>query len=175
MPRFFCEDTQGNTALITGEDARHIAKVLRMRAGEELTLCDTQGTDHLCRIQTVSPEAVTLEILESHPSQTEPDVFVRLYQGIPKGDKAELIIQKSVELGVGEIIFFESSRCVAKIDERSMEKKITRFQRIAYEAAKQCGRGKIPVVRPVLPFKQAVSEMLQTDLTFCCTKTAPPR
>ena len=175
MPRFFCENIGENSAVITGEDAKHISKVLRMRVGEELTLCDTKGTDYICSISTISPDEICLDILQRQPSLTEPNVFVKLYQGIPKGDKAEFIIQKAVELGVGEITFFDSSRCVAKIDQKSMDKKITRFQRIAYEAAKQCGRGIIPQIRPVLTFKQAVTEMLACDLPIMLyeNSTAP--
>lgn len=165
MPRFFCTQVGESTAVITGEDARHISKVLRMRKGDTLTLCNTQGRDFLCRIETLSPEEVTLSVLESRPSDTEPDVFVRLYQGLPKGDKLELIIQKAVELGVSEIVPVAARRCVARLDDRSQEKKLARYQRIAYEAAKQCGRGIIPAVKPPVTFVQAVKQA-ESDLSI---------
>lgn len=166
MPRFFCTQVGESAAVITGEDARHISKVLRMREGDALTLCNTQGRDFLCRIETLSPEEVTLSVLESRPSDTEPDVFVRLYQGLPKGDKLELIIQKAVELGVSEIVPVTTRRCVARLDDRSQEKKLVRYQRIAYEAAKQCGRGIIPAVKPPVAFAQAVEQAESDDLSI---------
>lgn len=175
MPRFFCDQVEDTTAVIIGEDARHISKVLRMKTGDALTVCDAKGTDYDCLIESFSGEEVFLSVQSSHPSDTEPTVAVRLYQGIPKGDKMELIIQKAVELGVSEIIPVSTRYCVAKIDEKSMEKKITRFRRIAYEAAKQCGRGIIPTVHPVLSFGQAIAEMQESDLSilFYEHSTAP--
>ena len=175
MPRFFCTQVGESTAVITGEDARHISKVLRMRVGDTLTLCDTQGRDFLCQIEALSPEETTLSVLESRPSDTEPNVFVRLYQGLPKGDKLELIVQKAVELGVSEIIPVATHRCVAKLDDRSQEKKLARYQRIAYEAAKQCGRGIVPAVKPPLTFAQAVEQTQESDLSilFYENSTAP--
>ena len=104
MPRFFCDAIAGGKAVITGEDAAHIARSLRMQPGERLTLSDGQGTDFDCVLDLVTPQEVFLTVLESYPCRTEPSVYVRLYMAMPKAEKLELIVQKAVELGVGEII-----------------------------------------------------------------------
>lgn len=166
MPRFFCDPITGNTTTISGEDARHIAKVLRMVPGEALTLCDMSGWDYECAITQVEPALVTLQVMEKHPSLTEPSLKVRLYQAVSKGDKFEFIVQKAVELGVDEIIPVMTHRCVSRPDERSMEKKLIRYQRVAQEAAKQSMRGKIPKVRPLITYPQALAEMAQDPLAI---------
>lgn len=175
MPRFFCEDIAGDTAHITGEDARHIAKVLRMGIGEELTLCDRRGSDYRCSITAADPDRVTLQVHEVLPSETEPTLKVRLFMALPKGDKFELIVQKAVELGVEEIIPVMTHRCVSRPDEKSMAKKLIRYNRVAYEAAKQSMRGIIPQVLPLMDFTEAVAEMKNsgTAILFYERSTAP--
>lgn len=175
MPRFFCGAIAGGKAVLAGEDAAHIARSLRMQPGERLTLCDQEGTDFECVIDLVTPQEVFLTVEESHPCITEPSVFVRLYMALPKAEKMELIIQKAVELGVGEIVPVLTHRCVSRPDEKSMDKKLMRWNRIAAEAAKQSMRGRLPRVRPLLTFREAVQEMTASDsaLLFYERSTLP--
>lgn len=164
MPRFYVDPPSGDFVVLSGENAQHICRSLRMAPGESLTLCDSHGTDYKGVIRCTDGQTVTVDLLSKEASRTEPSVFVRLYQALPKGDKMEWIIQKAVELGVGEIIPVLSSRCVSRPDEKTMAKKIARWQKIAEEAAKQCGRGRIPTVRPLLPFSLAVQSLAKTEL-----------
>ncbi len=158
MPRFFVDEiTQVNT--ISGEDADHITRSLRLAVGEEIILCDGRGTDGLCRVEGFSRGAVTACLLERRPSVGEPTVPVTLYQALPKSDKLELIIQKAVELGTTEIVPFVSSRCIARMDREDFEKKRVRYNKIAFEAAKQCGRGKIPQIAPLVSYKESLALM----------------
>ena len=126
MPRFFTQTISRGGGSITGDDAKHIAKVLRMKIGEELTVCDTKGYDYHCMIESLSDKEVTLKVLSAEESQSEPSVKVHLYQAMPKGDKLELIIQKAVELGVDSITPVMTRRCVSKPDAKSMAKKLER-------------------------------------------------
>lgn len=164
MPRFFTETIDENAGIITGNDAKHIAKVLRMKPGDPITVCDMHGLDYHCVLETADEKQIGLKVLEHHPCGTEPTVAVKLYQAMPKSDKMELIIQKAVELGVDEIIPVQTHRCVSRPDEKSMAKKLERYNRISLEAAKQCGRGKIPEVKPLIDFRQAVEQAAQDSL-----------
>ena len=149
MPRFFLtggSTIAGGTAFILGEDAKH-AKVLRLRIGDRLVVSDGLGKDHHCTITRIEPDQVEAEIFETVPCPAEPSVKTAILCGLPKSDKAETIIQKCTEAGAGSIWFFQCHRCVAKLgNDKDREKKLTRWQRIAEEAAKQSGRGIIPVV-----------------------------
>ncbi len=160
MPRFYYEpsEKQGNRIVMTGEDVNHIKNVLRSRVGDTFTLCDGMGTDCEARITDLSERnSVTFEVVSENPSDTELPVRIVLYQGIPKKDKMELIIQKAVELGASEIVPVAMKRCIAKIeDDRAEEKKNLRWQEIARAAAKQSGRGIIPVVQKSMSFKNAL-------------------
>ena len=158
MPRFFLlsEKAENGFFEIRGDDARHISFSLRMRQGEMLTVCDGDGTDYECKIVFMDGETVRLEVVSSHRTVTEPPLEICLYQSVPKGDKFEYIVQKAVELGVSRIVPVYSSRCIVKPDPKSEEKKTVRLSRIAHEAAKQCGRGRIPAVMPYMTFAQAV-------------------
>ncbi len=166
MPRFFTETIDETRGIITGDDAKHIAKVLRMHPGEKLVACDTKGTDYDCAIAEVSDKEVALTVERAYPSETEPTVSVTLYQAMPKSDKMELIIQKAVELGVGAIVPVQTKRCVSRPDAKSMAKKLERYNRIALEAAKQCGRGRIPQVLPMLDYGEAIAAMKQDERAF---------
>ena len=165
MPRFFTETLSGDRALLTGEDAAHISRSLRLRPGEEIDLCDGKGTDYHCRILSTG-ETVEVEILDRYPSETEPKVRLVLYQACPKGDKMELIIQKAVELGAYAIVPVLTDRCISRPDGKSMAKKLVRYQKIAEEAAKQSGRGLIPEVRPLLTLKQAAESYEGKGIVF---------
>ncbi len=158
MPRFFVDIVSGDTAIIVGDDAAHITKSLRMRVGEGLTVCDGVGFDYACEIETIAPGEVTLRVMEKTPSVSEPSVRVTLYQGLPKSDKMEWIIQKAVEMGVSEIVPVETARSIAKIDKNN-DRKQQRWQRIAAEAAGQSGRGILPTVSSPLTFAEAAKRM----------------
>lgn len=159
MPRFFTQEVDESKAILRGDDARHVCKVLRLRPGEHLLVCDGQGRDYDCVFESASASQVLLRVESSQPSQTEPSLFVTLYQALPKGDKLDWIIQKAVELGVGAVVPVLTQRCVSRPDPKSMEKKRERLQRIALEAAKQCGRGRIPQVQPLLSYEEALAAM----------------
>lgn len=159
MPRFFCDDVLDDKITLTGEDAIHLSRSLRVRIGEEITVCDGKRTDYFCTVENVSSEAVTLAVKEKAPCEAEPEQAVTLYQALPKGDKLDFIVQKAVELGVSRIVPVQTRFCVVKSDARSFEKKRTRLQKIALEAAKQCGRGIVPEVWGLLSFKEAACEL----------------
>ena len=159
MPRFFIENIEkqpGECITVTGQDAVHISKSLRMKAGESLTVCGGLGCDMLCEITCIYDNTVELKVTEIQATESEPSVKITLYQGLPKGDKLELIIEKTIELGVCEIVPVLMQRSVSRPDAKSAAKKHERYQKQAVSAAKQCGRGIIPVVSPMITF----SEML---------------
>lgn len=164
MPKFFFNKndiSQGQVQLF-GEDEKHIKTVLRARVGEELTLCDGEGVDYQCRIASME-RGVLLDILSKEACETEPKTKITLYQGLPKADKMELIIQKCVELGVDRIVAVSTERAIVKLDKKE-SKKLERWQKIAEAAAKQSGRGKIPEIgQQVLKFKEAVAEATALD------------
>ena len=163
MPRFFTHDAEsfGSTAIIRGRDAEHI-KVLRLRPGEELIICDGKGTDYKCRLIRSDKDEAEAEIIEVVQCPAEPTVYVKILCGLPKGDKTDYIIQKSVEAGASEIIFFDSERVIARPE--TAEKKLERWQRIAEEAAKQSGRGIIPELKWCASFGKALAEAKETEL-----------
>ena len=163
MPRFFVDSVENDFIEINGDDARHIALSLRMKKGESLVLCDGKGREAEAVIREAFPESVVLDITERRDSIAEPKTEVILYQALPKFDKLEYIIQKSVELGVSKIVPVLSSRCISRPDEKTMKKKLERLRKIADEAAKQSGRGKLPEVGELLSFKNAVAEMTKAE------------
>ena len=165
MTRFFVSqaEIQASEIILSGENAAH-AKVLRLKAGEELLLCDGQGQDVLCRV--IDAERLVLQVLERRSSETEPAVQVSVYMAFPKADKLEHVIQKATELGAYEIVAFPSARCVSKPDDKSLRKKLERWQKIASSAAEQSGRGKIPDVVFLGSYKAALDRALQADLAI---------
>lgn len=174
MPRFFF-DPEDNLSpheiVLVGENARHISLSLRMKVGDPITLCDGCAHDHDCVIEKIDRESVTARVLGVTQSKTEPPYKAALYQSLAKGEKMDLIIQKAVELGVSEIVPVESRNCVVKLDRESgdkLQKKIARWQRIADEAAGQCGRGIPPRVHPPLDFSSALERAGQSDLSLFC-------
>ena len=156
MPRFFIDEAVVGTFRLVGEDAAHVAKSLRMRLGETLILCH-DGLDYTCKIVGFERDAVLVELLSVQPCAAEPNVAVTLFQGLPKGDKMDLIVQKAVEVGVGAIVPVVTKRCISRPDEKNLHKKVQRWQKIALEAAKQSGRGIVPKVLDVQDFPQAVT------------------
>lgn len=163
-PRFFTENISENTAVLEGDDAKHAAAVLRMRAGDIAVLCDGRKTDYLAEAEETSPDRCIFKILEKSPNRAEPSIHLRLFQAMPKSDKMEFIVQKAVECGAAEIIPFFSERCVSRPDAKQMEKKLVRYRKIALEAAKQCGRGMIPTVGEAVEFS-ALKTMISSENT----------
>ena len=163
MIRFFVSQDALLADLITleGENAQH-ARVLRLKAGEDVLLCDGQGMECLCRVEDTSGE-YTLRVLERMESQNEAAVQVSVYMAFPKADKLEHVIQKATELGAYEIVAFPSGRCVSRPDEKSLKKKLERWQKIAASAAEQSGRGRIPAVRTLGSYAEALREAAQAD------------
>ena len=164
MPRFFVDAEQvgPQSAVLTGEQAGH-AKVLRLKCGNAVILCDGQGTDYHCVISDISPEQVCLTVERQCRAESEAQVFVSVYMGYAKGDKFEHVIQKATELGAGEIIGFPSSRCVAKLDEKALAKKLPRWQKIAVAAAEQSGRGRIPQVLALSSYESALQRAASAE------------
>ncbi|MBR0365865.1 MAG: 16S rRNA (uracil(1498)-N(3))-methyltransferase [Clostridia bacterium] len=178
MPKFFTarENISDTRIVIDSEDAKHIERVLRLSAGDEITVCDGRGTDYRAVIREIGKNAVICDILSSRKCDTEPGIKVTLYQGLPKAAKMDYIIQKTTELGISRIVPVKMSRCVVKLEDAAAERKKTeRWQKIAYEAAKQSGRGVIPEVAMPMSFDAAVAEMLTADMAFapyeCETQT----
>ena len=162
MTRFFVspEELGNDNIQLVGENASH-AKVLRLKAGEQVLVCNGEGKECLC---AVVDSGWNLEVLERRESDSEPAVEVSVYMAFPKSDKLEHVIQKATELGVYEIVAFPSARCVSKPDEKSLKKKLERWQKIAASAAEQSGRGRIPQVVILPSFAEALKRGAQTDL-----------
>ncbi len=147
MPKFFVskEDIHGESLRI-GEDAHHILHVLRQRPGDMIIACDGMGTDYECEIQSLSQEAILCRIVSSHPSETEPYTRITVFQGLPKGEKTDWILQKAAELGIASVHFVQTKRSVVKLEEKKVSGKLERWNKICTTAAKQCERGSIPTV-----------------------------
>ncbi len=176
-PRFFTENISENAAVLEGEDAKHAAAVLRMRAGDIAVLCDGRKTDYLAEAEETSPDRCTFKILEKSPNQAEPSIHLRLFQAMPKSDKMEFIVQKAVECGAAEIVPFFSERCVSCPDAKQMQKKLVRYRKIALEAAKQCGRGVVPTVGEAVEFSalKTLISSENTGILFYECSTVPLR
>ena len=169
MPRFFVEreNISENTIAITNTDVAHITRVLRMNIGDSLIICDGMGNDYEAEISQINENSIECEIISKTKSDTEPCVKVTLFQCLLKASKMEYIIQKTTELGISKIVPCASMRCVVKLDGKKAEaKKQERWQKIAVEAAKQCGRGIIPEVAMPLTLNDAFQCAKDFDLFF---------
>lgn len=172
MPRFFIRQNQIEeengikVVTVTGDDAHHISRALRMAAGEKIEVVDMQKNLYTCELFGFFDGSVKAKVLYESKADTEPPCFIRLYQALAKGDKMETVIQKSIECGACEIVPFSSERCIVKIDKKDENKKTDRWQKIAEGAAKQSGRGIIPEVKNILSFKELLSSLKGTVL-FC--------
>lgn len=166
MHHFFVtpEQVKENSIYIEGSDVNHIKNVLRMKIGEELQISDGNNKKYLCKIESMSSEEVCAMILEEQNADTELPSKIYLFQGLPKGDKMELIVQKAVELGVFEIIPVASKRAVVKLDDKKAVKKVERWNSIAESGAKQSGRNVIPEVTHVMAYKEAIAYASQLDV-----------
>lgn len=160
MHRFFVQPSQvgEDTIVITGGDVNHIRNVLRMKPGEELIAADGQGSEYRCRLSGITDQEARAEILWKLSGDAELPVRITLYQGLPKSDKMDFIVQKCVELGVSRIVPVDTARTVVKLDAKKEQNRRNRWSAIAESAAKQSGRGIVPEIGPVLSFKAALSE-----------------
>ncbi len=164
MTRFFTapEALLSDTPTLTGENAQH-AKVLRLQIGEQVLLCDGEGKECLCAVTGFGSGFVDLSVLERRQSTSEAAVRVSVYMAFAKSDKLEHVIQKATELGAWEIVAFPSGRCVSRPDDKSLKKKLERWERIAASAAEQSGRGRIPQVRTVGSYAEALFQAAGAD------------
>lgn len=165
MPRFFVNVEDENNIIIEGDDARHIGRSLRMKLGDAITV-PCKGTDYNCTIKSISDEVVTLNLIDKHICKSEPSVKLILFQAIPKGDKFETILQKSIELGASEIVPILTRRCVSRPTEKDFSKKLKRYEKISESASKQSGRGIIPKVHNMVTLDKAIDMMKSNDLNY---------
>lgn len=169
MPKFFVKSNQinDNRVIITGEDVNHIKNVLRLNIDDNIIICNVDtAINYTCGISKISNEKIECIIFNNIESNSESNIHINIFQGLPKSDKMELIIQKSVELGVCEITPVEMKRCVAKIDEKSKRKKLERWQKISEVAAKQCGRDVIPKVNEITNIKNICNLIKEYDIVL---------
>ena len=169
MPKFFVNSKQinENKINIDEKDVNHIKNVLRKRIGDEIAICDVSNSnDYLCRIIEINENNIICEIKEKLKTEVESNVNVTIFQGLPKADKMELVIQKSVELGAFEITPVEMKRCVVKLNEKEKSKKIQRWQKISEVAAKQCGRGIIPQINNIISVQNICNLCHEYDIVL---------
>lgn len=166
MQHFFVttDQVKEESIYIVGSDVNHMKNVLRMKQGEQLYISDGDNHKYLCQVEEYEKEQAVLRILEEEPADTELSSRIYLFQGLPKGDKMELVIQKAVELGVYQVIPVAMKRCVVKLDEKKAAKKVNRWGEIAKSAAKQSGRGMIPQVSRIVSFQEALVRAKELDV-----------
>ncbi len=166
MPKFFVNnsDISGDKIYLDGENMHHLVNVLRCKINEEVTVSDSSGFDYTCIIDSISKENVILKITDKMKSAAEPLVKISLFQGLPKGDKLSLIVEKCVEAGVYEITPVNMSRCVSRLTPKDFSKKKERFEKISMSAAKQSGRGIVPSVNDLITLKEFLERAKDYDL-----------
>jgi 16S rRNA (uracil1498-N3)-methyltransferase len=168
MSRYFVSKTQieDNKIKIVGEDYQHLKKVLRAVKGDTITAC-CEGIDYTAVIDEIGSDYILSDIVEKTLNNTEPDLKVTLFQGLPKADKMDFIVQKCIELGVAEIVPVITDRSIVKINtDKDAKAKVSRWQKIAMEAAKQCNRGIIPEIGRPVKFSEAVKMAAGMDLSI---------
>ena len=165
MQHFFVtpEQVTEDGIRIVGSDVNHIRNVLRMRKGEQLKISDGNNCIYLCEVQEIDKEEILCRILESGLSDTELASRLILFQGLPKSDKMEWIVQKAVELGAAEIVPVATKRTIVRMDDKKAAKKVQRWNGIAESACKQSGRSRIPVVSEVAGFQEALERAGELD------------
>lgn len=169
MPKFFVTEEQINNSSITikGQDVKHIKNVLRKKPGDQITICNAeQSLDYLCEITNIEDETISCNIVEKIENNVESNIKVTIFQGLPKADKMELVIQKSVELGVFDITPVEMKRCVVKLNEKDKNKKIDRWQKISEVASKQSGRNIIPKINQIINIKEICNLYEEYDIVL---------
>lgn len=170
MQKFFVNtnqiDIENNTIKIEGEDVKHIKNVLRCTVGEKIEICEKteKPSKYVCEIEGFEQNEVRCSIVNKIEDNNESNIKIHIFQGLPKAEKMELIIQKCTELGVCEFIPTQMNRCVVKISGKDQEKKISRWQKIAEVASKQCGRDVIPHIRNIMSIKEVASEINNYDM-----------
>lgn len=167
MQKFFIKESQkeNNTIEIIGSDVKHITQVLRMQKGEKVQVCMQETLEnYIVTIEEIQKEKVIATIIEKLQTSVESNVKIDLYQGLPKADKMEYIIQKTIEIGIDKIIPVDMTRCVVKLEEKEAKKKVERWQKIAEAAAKQSKRDKIPQVEQKTKLKEVIKNMPKYDL-----------
>ena len=170
MARFFVtkDSISDNTITISGSDAYHIARSLRMAVGDSVTVCDEDGKEYNTSLSRIRDDDCICEIQSTKEGASESPLNLTLYMAYPKGDKLETVVQKSVELGASVIVPFESSRCIKRPSPDKLDKITDRLSRIAEEAAKQCGRSKLPRVEKMIKLSELVSRIDKYDLSLFC-------
>ena len=169
MPKFFVSSNQikNEKIIIVGKDVNHIKNVLRLNIDDDINVCDKDtGENYICGINKISNEEIECNIFKEIVSNSESNIYINIFQGIPKSDKMELIIQKCVELGVCEITPVEMKRCVSKIDDKSKNKKIERWKKISEVSAKQCGRDIIPKINNIIDIKNICNCISEYDIVL---------
>ena len=166
MTRFFVQDANfdSDKIVLSGDNAAH-ARVLRLKAGEQVVVCDGEGSEVVCAVDHYSDNTVALTVVERRNSGTEARVSVSVYIAFPKADKLEHVIQKATELGAREIVTFPTSRCVSRPDDKSLMKKLDRWQKIAVSAAEQSGRGCIPKIFVLPNYRSALERAALSDIS----------
>lgn len=167
MQKFFIKESQkeNNKIEIIGSDVKHITQVLRMQKGEKVQVCMQETLEnYIVTIEEIQKEKVIATIIEKLQTSVESNVKIDLYQGLPKADKMEYIIQKTIEIGIDKIIPVDMTRCVVKLEEKEAKKKVERWQKIAEAAAKQSKRDKIPQVEQKTKLKEVIKNMPKYDL-----------
>lgn len=167
MPKFFIpvEDVQGDLLTIR-EDAHHILHVLRKEAGDHITVCDGKGQDYECELLSATEGTVVCRIMEQHPAETEPMIEITLFQGLPKAEKMEWILQKGVEIGISYFVPVLAERSVVRLEGKKAEAKLARWNKIAQAAAKQSGRGILPAVHMPVSVKNCIETFDKYDLNL---------
>lgn len=170
MPKFFVDRESiidVNNIVIKGEDVNHIKKVLRMNIGDNITVCNKDASENFfCEIEEFKDDSIVCKVINKLDSEAESNLCITIFQGLPKADKMELIIQKSTELGVANIVPTVMKRCVVKIEKKDEIKKQTRWQKIAEVAAKQSGRDVVPIVKDFMEITEICSIINNYDLVL---------
>ena len=169
MPKFFTarENIKDTTLIIDSEDANHLKKVLRINVGDKITVCDGAGIDYTVRVSEIGKNEIECDIIDRQKSDTEPNINITLYQGLPKAAKMDYIIQKNTELGISKIVPAKLARCVVKLENKAAEdKKCERWQKIAIASAKQSGRGIVPVIDNPMTVDEIIEDVKDYDLVF---------
>lgn len=169
MPKFFIKNNQvqNDNIILSGEDVKHIKNVLRMKEKEEISICNIDTSENYrCILEIFEKDSIKCKILKKEISNAEPNVQITIFQGLPKAEKMELIIQKCIEIGVKEFIPVEMNRCVVKLNNNTEMKKIDRWQKIAESAAKQSGRDIIPKIKNVINLKNLCQLVEKYDIVL---------
>ena len=169
MPKVFTarENIKDTTLIIDSEDANHLKRVLRINVGDVITVCDGAGIDYTVKVSEIGKNEIECDIIDRKKSDTEPNINITLYQGLPKAAKMDYIIQKNTELGISKIVPAKLARCVVKLENKAAEdKKCERWQKIAIASAKQSGRGIVPVIDNPMTVDEIIEDVKDYDLVF---------